>query len=92
MYYNIYIKNVEPEKIMGRFWLNPSNGTAYFCVNNQWLAIAGGEPVSNFKEGLYWKKASIQSDIPSNPSLGDIWIDENQAYIYIDTWKVFAGG
>lgn len=93
-YYLLAIQEAEPTNPPSLLvWVKPSIGQAFIRIVNNFLPFAGGEVITSFVEGYYWRSQAVQEEPPA-AEIGKIWIKESihQEFMYFTNWSPFVGG
>jgi len=76
----------------GSFLVDPITGQV-FIATNEWVLIAGGNPIESYVEGTFERELARQESMPAG-EIGLIWVKDSvsEARIYIDDWQPYFGG
>jgi len=92
-YYLVVIQEDEPSNPASLLiWIKPSVGQAFMRIVNRFVPFAGGEVISNYVEGYYWRSQAVQEAEPAG-EIGKTWIKEsvNQEFMYFLSWQPVMG-
>jgi hypothetical protein len=87
-------ENKPTGKAPGTLWLLKDIGLVLYAMGNEeYVHWASGNGNLSIADGTYFKATTDGVSPPNSPTIGDIWLKNDQSYsIYLGNWAPFGGG
>jgi len=92
--FTLVVQETKPiNYIPGSFWLKASVGLLMINIGEEYHHIAAGNGNLVLVDGIYYRTVTESTTAPVAPTVGDIWLQNNNTYwAYLGKWTPFGGG